>query len=374
MTEHKIGGLAGVVAGKTAICSVGHVNNDSLTYRGYTIADLVKYASFEEVAYLLIYADLPTKQQLDKFNQDLIRGQSIPPEICKLIEQLPANSKPMDVLRTCCSALGCIEPETSSNNQQLIATRLMPYLVSCLFYWYYYVTQHKKIDPNTGATSLAAHILNLLHPSAPDAVDIKYLNSSLILYAEHEFNASTFAARVCVATGADFYGPITAAIATLSGPLHGGANEFAIHLINKFSSPEAAAAGVKQMLENKELVMGFGHRVYTTCDPRSAFIKDIASKFNTTQAKKLFAIAQQIETTMWQEKHIFPNLDFYSALAYQQLGFTPPMFTPLFVFARIPGWSAHIIEQRANNKLIRPDAEYIGPAAKKFIPLADRHA
>lgn len=372
MSEHKMGGLAGVVAGQTAISMVDK-NDDGLTYRGYKISELVKQASFEEVAYLLIYENLPNKKELNSFNQQLVKFQSIPTPIITILEQLPASSLPMDVLRTSCSALGSIEPESISNNQQTIATRLIPYLISCMFYWYYFSSQNKRINVSTGQTSLSGHILALLNQAAPDRQLADYLNTSLILYAEHEFNASTFTARVCVATGADMYGPITAAIAALSGPLHGGANEAALFLITKFDSPEAAAIGIKQMLLNKELIMGFGHRVYKICDPRSQFIKDIASNITTVRGKKLFAIAEVIEKIMWDEKKLFPNLDFYSSLVYDYLGFPANMFTPIFVFARLPGWSAHIFEQRAHNRLIRPDAEYIGPATQDYIALEDRH-
>lgn len=364
----KRGGLAGVEAGQTAVCSVGHGGN-SLTYRGYAIGDLVKYASFEEVAFLLIYGVLPSKTRLTNFQNELIKNQAIPQPICNILEQLPASSSPMDVLRTSCSALGSIEPENAEHDQRQIATGLMPYLISCLFYWSNFSTTKKRINTVTEQPTLAGHILALLQQKAPSEELRVALNISLILYAEHEFNASTFAARVCVATGADFYGPITAAIATLSGPLHGGANEAAIKLIEQFATPEAAENGVLQMLKNKELIMGFGHRVYTIADPRSQYIKEIASKINSEQGKNMFAIAQRIEQTMWDKKKLFPNLDFYSALVYSFMGFPKNMFTPLFVFARIPGWSAHIIEQRANNKLIRPNAAYIGPALQKYIPI-----
>lgn len=367
----KRGGLEGVEAGQTAICSVGHGGNN-LMYRGYLIEDLVKYASFEEVSYLLIFGKLPTHARLEQFIQDLIKYQELPKTICNILEQLPATSTPMDVLRTSCSALGNIAPETLDNNQYKIATRLTPFLISALFYWHYFVTTGKRIDTVTGQSTISGHILTLLLQKVPTEATHLALNSSLILYAEHEFNASTFAARVCVATGADFYGPITAAIATLSGPLHGGANEAAMHLIKKFDSVATAQEGIIKMLQEKQLIMGFGHRVYTTCDPRNQFIKKIASEINSTHGKKLFEIANVIEKIMWDEKKLFPNLDFYSALVYDDLGFPVNMFTPLFVFARVSGWAAHIIEQRANNRLIRPDAEYIGPGVQEYLPIDQR--
>jgi 2-methylcitrate synthase len=367
----KRGGLAGVEAGQTAVCSVGRTGT-GLMYRGYAIQDLVKFASFEEVSYLLIFGKLPTEARLAQFKQELIKFQALPQPICNILEQLPGTSAPMDVLRTACSALGNVRPEGPNNIQLQIATCMTPYLISALFYWHYFTTAGKRINPVTGQSTIAGHILALLHQSPPNESMRLALNTSLILYAEHEFNASTFAARVCVATGADFYGPITAAIATLSGPLHGGANEAAMRLIKKFATTAEAEQGVQTMLREKQLIMGFGHRVYTIADPRSEFMKKIASSVPTEQGRKLYEIAAAIELVVWNNKKLFPNLDYYSALVYDYLGFPVSMFTPLFVFARVSGWSAHIIEQRANNRLIRPNAEYIGPGLQKYVPLPER--
>jgi len=370
-SEPKTGGLAGVNAGQTAICSVGK-EHDSLTYRGYSIDELVAFADFEEVAYLLIYGELPNKKQLQNFQAEFIQGQRIPDHVRKLLEQLPASSKTMDVLRTSCSVLGSFEPETSKHSQVQIATRLMPYLASCLFYWYFFAVKLQVKEVISNQPTLAGHILYLLKGKAATSEEIQSLKSSLILYAEHEFNASTFAARVCVSTGTDFYSPITAAIATLGGPLHGGANEAALRLIQSFSDPDEAEKGVLQMLAEKKLIMGFGHRVYTTSDPRSKFVKQIANLDRSEAGVHYFAIAERIEQVMGREKKLFTNLDFYSSLVYNSFDFAVEMFTPLFVFARVAGWSAHIMEQRANNKLIRPDAEYIGPALRKYVPLEAR--
>ncbi len=366
-------GLAGVIAGQTAICTVGS-DGGSLNYRGYSIEDLVKFSTFEETAYLLIYGILPNPQQLAVLQQEFIKCQAIPQPICNILEQLPATSMPMDILRTSCSVLSSLEPESVDHNQQQIAISLIPYLASCLFYWYNFATNRKRINVCTGQKTIAGHLLALLNIKPASAIMIKDLDQSLILYAEHEFNASTFAARVCVSTGTDFYSPITAAIATLSGPLHGGANEAAIKLIKQFADPDLAEQGILKLLGAKQLIMGFGHRVYKISDPRSQFIKNIAQQLATDSGKNYYDIAQRIEQVMWREKHLFPNLDFYSSLVYDQIGFSSIMFTPLFAIARVPGWAAHIMEQRANNKLIRPNAEYIGPRKQVYVPLDARNA
>ncbi len=392
------GGLAGLVAGETAICTVGK-EGVGLTYRGYSIEDLAEKSNFEEVVYLLIKGVLPNKKELEEYRQELQLGQNLPEEICTILDTFSEDANPMDVLRTASSALGIFEPEydphsmnlkataanatkelAHSKNQAItIATRLMPFCASALLYWFHgskgnqvSVTAN-KINPLTGAHSLAEHFLHLLYGKAPSEEQIHILDVSLILYAEHEFNASTFAARVCASTESDFYSSIVAAIATLRGPLHGGANEAAMKLLLSFKNPSDAEKGLLKRLAAKELIMGFGHRVYKHADPRSTIIKVIAEKISKEVGKSaLFAIAERIEQIMWQEKHLFPNLDFYSAVVYHCLNIPTSLFTPLFVISRISGWSAHILEQRSNHKLIRPLADYIGPEPRAYIPIAER--
>lgn len=364
-------GLAGVSAGETAICTVGKAGT-GLTYRGYDIVDLAEQASFEEVAYLLIEGELPNNQQLHSFTSILIKGQSLPAPIKSMIKYIPKTAHPMDVLRTVCSALGSIEPEDDTNPKD-IAKRLIPFFVSSLLYWYSLKVLGKKCSVESDEPTIAGHFLTTLLNQEVEPRLQKALDVSLILYAEHEFNASTFAARVCAATNADFYSPITAAIATLKGPLHGGANEAAMALLSSFPSVEVARKDLKQMLDEKQLIMGFGHRVYKTSDPRSNIIKTWAEALSQqVEDEVLFPVAETIEQMMWDEKKLFPNLDFYSALNYHFLGIPTSLFTPLFVISRVTGWAAHILEQRTNNKLIRPSAEYIGPEPRNFIPLSDR--
>lgn len=363
-------GLEGIIAGKTAICAVTQTHE--LRYRGYAIADLSEQASFEEVAYLLIYGELPKAQELDAFIARLIAYQGLPAEFKMVLEQMPKTAHPMDVLRTGCSMLGTLELETQQHHAAMIAERLLATFPSMLLYWYHYAHTGQRLDTITKERRIADHFLQLLLGKVEPQARIA-LNVSLILYAEHEFNVSTFTARAVTSTRADFYSAVTAAIGALSGPLHGGANEAAMELITSFANEKEAAAGVKTMLENKQLVMGFGHRVYTQSDPRSEIIKQQVARLSRNAAdENLFAIAQTIEKTMWDEKRIFPNVDFYSALAYHFSDIPTVLFTPLFVISRITGWAAHIIEQRSENKIIRPAAEYIGPGPRAFVSLDNR--
>jgi 2-methylcitrate synthase len=370
--NNKTGGLAGIVVGNTAISTVGKEGLD-LNYRGYSIHALAAYASFEEVAYLLIHDSLPTKKELEAYQEKLISLRPLPKELKSVLKKIPANTHPMDVLRTGCSMLGTLEPEKNQQEQRNIADRLLATTPGMLLYWYHFHKNNKSISMESDETTLAGHFLHLLHGMKPHAKHQRALDVSLILYAEHEFNASTFAARVTASTESDFYSAIVSGIGTLRGALHGGANEAAMELLEKFATPEAAETGIQEMLAKKEKIMGFGHRVYKISDPRSDIIKKWSEKLSA-YAKDgiLYPISERVEKIMWQEKHLFPNLDFYSATAYHFIGIPTAMFTPLFVMSRISGWSAHIIEQRADNRLIRPDADYIGPAPRAFFLLADR--
>lgn len=372
--KEKTGGLAGIVAGKSAIATVGP-GGKNLHYRGYSIDDLVAHASFEEVAYLLHFSKLPTQTQLQNYTQKLLRLRELPDALKTLLKLIPKNTHPMDVLRTGCSFVGTLEPESTDLRQEEIADRLLSLFPGMICYWYAYHFKKKEISGLSEEPSLGGHFLSLLHDKKPDALEAEMMNASLILYAEHEFNASTFAARVTASTESDFYSAITSAIGTLRGPLHGGANEAAMELIEKFQSPDEAEKELKKMLLNKEKIMGFGHRVYTVCDPRS----DVIKKYSQQLAKEkdswlLYRVSERIEKVMWDEKKLFPNLDFYSASAYHYCGIPTFLFTPIFVMSRITGWSAHIFEQRADNKLIRPAAEYIGPEPKAFPAMETRGA
>ena len=368
----KTGGLAGVTAGATALCTVGK-EGAGLTYRGYDIYDLADNASFEEVAYLLLYGKLPNRQELDSYIAKLKSKRGLPPELRQVLEMIPASAHPMDVQRTGVSFLGNIEPEGGFANQQETADRLLACLPSMLLYWHRFHTDGVRIDTETNDDSVAGHFLHMLHDKAPSELHRKCLDTTLILYAEHEFNASTFAGRVITGTLSDMHSAVTGAIGALRGPLHGGANEAAMELIQKFDTPEEATAGVKGMLERKELIMGFGHRVYTTSDPRNSVNKRM-SKALAEEAgdMTLYEVSEAVEKVMWDEKKLFANADFFAASVYHFMGIPTYLFTPIFVCSRITGWAAHVMEQRANNKLIRPAADYIGPGLQKFIPIAER--
>ena len=368
----KTGGLAGVVAGETSICTVGK-EGLGLTYYGYSISDLAEEATFEEVAYLLLHGELPNSDQLQQYRKTLISLRGLPQSLRTVLEQIPGDAHPMDVLRTGCSMLGTIEQETEQRGQLDIANRLLASFSSMLLYWYQYHQTGRRIETETNDPSMAAHFLHLLHGKPSSELHVRTMDVSLILYAEHEFNASTFTCRTVASTLADFYSAITAGIGALRGPLHGGANEAAMELIQRFPDPDAAEAGLLQMLDRKQLIMGFGHRVYKVSDPRSEVIKKWSERLaESCGDKMLYPVSERIEAVMRREKSLFPNLDFYSASAFHFLGIPTTMFTPIFVVSRTSGWSAHIMEQRANNRLIRPTADYVGPQPRPFLPIEQR--
>lgn len=368
----KTGGLAGIVVGTTAICTVGKEGLD-LNYRGYNIHDLAAQASFEEVAYLLIHGELPNKSELQAYQEKLMMLRELPSPLKTVLETIPANTHPMDVLRTACSMLGTLEPETPQYNAQDIADRLIASTPGMLLYWYHFHKENKRIKTTSNEPNIASHFLYLLTGKQPNPELVRALDVSLILYAEHEYNASTFAARVTASTESDFYSSIVTGIGTLRGPLHGGANEAAMELIAKFKNPDDAEHGVRNMLAEKIKIMGFGHRVYKHSDPRSDVIKEWSKKLaENAKDGQLYPISERIEKVMWDEKHLFPNLDFYSASTYHFAGIPTEMFTPIFVVSRITGWSAHILEQRKDNRLIRPEADYIGPQPREFVEIDKR--
>ena len=370
--EKKIGGLAGVVAGQTELCLVGQ-EGTGLMYRGYDIDDLVNNATFEEVAYLLLRGKLPNRAELDTYIKTLKMLRALPDQLKQMLEMIPADSHPMDVLRSGISILGNLEPEGDFENQHYVADRLLSALPSILLFWHRFHTDGKRIDVETDDNSVSGHFLNMLCGKTPSELHRKIFDTTLILYAEHEFNASTFATRVITGTLSDFYSAIVGAIGALRGSLHGGANEAAMELIEKFSSPEEATEGVLNMLERKEKIMGFGHRVYTTSDPRNAMVKNKAKALSEEAGDTLFYdVSEAIEKVMWDEKKLFANVDFFTASTYSLMGIPNYLFTPIFVCSRVTGWSAHIMEQRADNKLIRPAADYIGPSLRPWIPMDER--